>query len=168
MFGNLSERGNPGRWADFNTWSDPEAADMVVRSKLPTEMVGLDVTRQMTISSDEVDLLARSTDEVVRWLAQAMRFSVDYYRSRKRLDGCVINDVLTLGELLTPGILSFETLSIEVDLDEGEHLGHTRRTDGDVSSRLPVATAVDISGMREVLSRVFGRSWFDSSIGRSS
>lgn len=168
MFGSLSERGNPGRWADFNAWSDPEAASMVVRSKLPTEMVGLDVTRRMIISSGEVDLLARSTDEVVRWLAQALRFSVEFHRSRKRLDGCVINDVLTLGELLTPGLLRFETLSIEVDLDEGEHRGHTRRADGDFSSPLPVATAVDISGMREVLSRVFGRSWFDSSIGRSS
>ena len=168
MFGNLRERGNTNRWADFNAWADPEAADLVVQSSLPTQMVGLDVTRQMTVSAGEVNDLASSPIELVRWLAMAMQFYVEFHRSQERLDGCVINDVLTVGEILVPGLLSFEPVRIRVDLDDGEHRGHTKEVGGVVGvggeqrvpSPLQVATAVDVYEMRHLLARVFGRSWF--------
>ena len=161
MFGSLRERGNTNRWADFNAWSDPEAADMVVRCQLPTHMVGLDVTRQMTVSSSEVDDIGQSSTKLARWLASAMRFYVEFHRSQERLDGCVINDVLTIGELIAPGMLRFEKVPIRVDLDEGEHRGHTRGGPGESSRPLQVATDVDVYAMRHLLTRVFGRSWFE-------
>lgn len=157
MFGSIHERGNANRWADFNAWCDPEAADMVVRSEMPVHMVGLDVTRRMTVTAAEVTALGRSPQELARWLGAALQFYVEFHRSQERLDGCVINDVLTIGDLVAPGMLGFESKDIRIELDETEHRGHTR--EGGPSSR-QVAMSVDTRTMRHLLSRVFGRGWW--------
>lgn len=153
MFGNIHERGNTNRWADFNAWCDPEATQRVLGAGLRTFMVGLDVTRRMTLSRDEVEQLARSPQPLVAWLAQALRFYVEFHRRAERLDGCVVNDVLTIGELLSPGLLRFEEVPLAVDLDEGEHRGHTRERDEGVPTH--VALKVDVGRMRTLLQRVF-------------
>lgn len=160
MFGNIGERGNTNRWADFNAWCDPEAAAQVLEAGLPTTMVGLDVTRQMTLSAREVDRLAASEDPLVAWLGQALRFYVEFHRRQERLDGCVVNDVLTVGELLSPGLLTSETLRLSVDLDDGDHRGHTRERAGGTATA--VAMGVDVAQMRVLLRRVFGDDWEDA------
>lgn len=152
MFGNLHERGNANRWADFNAWADPEAVQTVLQARLPTTMVGLDATRRFTISRAEVERLARSPDPLVRWIAAALRFYVEFHRRQERLDGCVVNDVLTVGELLAPGLLRIERVLLEVDLDEGEHRGHTRERQG--GHPVDAATGVDVQKMRTLLRRV--------------
>jgi inosine-uridine nucleoside N-ribohydrolase len=154
MFGSVHAVGNTNRFADFNTWCDPEAADRVLRARLPTDMVGLDVTRQMVFGSGEVEAFARSTDPLVSWLGLALRFYVQFHRQAERLDGCVVNDVLTVGELLSPGLLGFEEMTLGVDLDAGDHRGHTRVSPDGVPVR--VAMKVDTRRMRELLQRVFG------------
>lgn len=159
MFGNIAERGNTNRWADFNAWSDPEAVDIVLRAALGTEMVGLDVTRQMTLASVEVDRLASADDALSRWLERALAFYVQFHRFQERLDGCVVNDVLPIGELLSPGLLAWRDIRLRVGLDEGEHRGHTREHAEGVPTR--VASGVDIPRMRALLRRVFG-TWLDN------
>jgi inosine-uridine nucleoside N-ribohydrolase len=154
MFGTVKAAGNTNRWADFNAWADPEAADIVLRADLGTEMVGLDVTRKMVLTAEEMERFAGSRDPLIGWLGQALRFYVEFHRIQERLDGCVVNDVLTIGELLDPGLLSFSNLPLAVDLDEGEHRGHTRISPG--GSTLRVALEVDVGRMRELLQRVFG------------
>ena len=155
MFGSLRERGNTNRWADFNAWSDPEAADIVLRSGLATEMVGLDVTRRVTLTAAEVERLVASGDAVVNWLGRALRFYVEFHRSRERFDGCVVHDVVPLGELISPGLLTLAQLPIDVNLDDGAHRGHTIEC-ADGAPAL-VALGADIPRMRELLVRVFGK-----------
>jgi pyrimidine-specific ribonucleoside hydrolase len=153
MLGAFAERGASDRLADFNAWADPEAAQRVLRAGLPTALVPLDVTRRMTLAPDEIIRLAASPDEVTRWLAEALQFSLEAHRAVRGVIGCVVNDVLTLGEVLTPGLLGFEERRIEVDLDEGERRGHTREREDGV--RVLVATDVDVDRMRRLLARVF-------------
>jgi len=153
MFGNVSERGNTNRWADFNAWSDPEATDRVLRSGLPTVMVGLDVTRRMTLTAAEVARLAESADPLTAWLAQALRFYVEFHCAQERLQGCVVNDVLPVGELLAPGLLTLAQLRLDVNLEDGEHRGHT--VESPAGAPTQVAVGVDVPTMRGLLGRVF-------------
>jgi pyrimidine-specific ribonucleoside hydrolase len=153
MFGSLRERGNTNRWADFNAWCDPEAAERVLDAQLGTVMVGLDVTRRMTFAAGDVAGFARSADPLVGWLGAALQFYVEFHRSQGRLDGCVVHDVLPVGELLAPGLLTLAQRRIRVDLDEGEHRGHTvEYTHG---APTEVALGVDIPRMGALLARVF-------------
>jgi inosine-uridine nucleoside N-ribohydrolase len=154
MFGSLIERGNVTRWADFNAWCDPEAADEVLRAGINTHMVGLDVTRRMVLSVSFVEALASSSDALVSWLGQALRFSVAAHAERMALDGCVINDVLTIGELLSPGMLKFVTHRLRVDLGDGEYRGRT--TTDPSGSPIRVAVDADVDRLRAPLGHVFG------------
>ena len=53
MAGNLAAQGNTTPFSEFNAWCDPEALDIVLRAELPTEMVGLDVTREAVLERSE-------------------------------------------------------------------------------------------------------------------
>src|SRR5437763_4002149 len=46
MVGNVAARGSTTRYSEFNAWCDPEALDTVRKAGLPTELTGLDVTRE--------------------------------------------------------------------------------------------------------------------------
>lgn len=156
-FGTVAERGNANRWADFNAWCDPEATDFVLRAGLNTRMVALDVTRRMTMAASEVWELAKNRDPLLSWLGKALQFYVEAYRRRTRLDGCVLNDVLPVGELIRPGLLTWDAAFMSVDLDDGEHRGHTRAQPTGISTR--VASDVDINLLRGILDALFGAGW---------
>jgi pyrimidine-specific ribonucleoside hydrolase len=152
MFGNLHERGNTTRWADFNAWCDPEATERVLRSGLDTVMVGLDVTRRMTVGADAVGCFRSSADPLTRWLGDALQFYVEFHRAQERLDGCVVNDVLPIGEVVAPGLLTLAERRLSVEFGEGESRGRTvESTEG---SRVRVALGVDVDRMRTLLARV--------------
>ncbi len=157
MFGSLHERGNTNRWADFNAWCDPEAVAEVFGAELRTEMVGLDVTRRMTLGRAEVDRLGRSSDPLVRWLADALRFYVEFHSRQGGLDGCIVNDVLTIGQLLESHLLDFARFRLKIDTGDGEHRGRTLSDPAGAAIR--VALDVDVSAMRRLLDRVFGDAW---------
>ncbi len=154
MFGTLGERGGKDRQADYNAWSDPEALESVLESELTSRMVGLDVTRQIALGASEVEQLSRSPDALISWLVAALRFCVETNQRELGVTGCFVNDPLPIAEVISPGILDFETLRLGVDLDESEYRGHTVvRPKGAPTA---VARHVAVPRMRSLLARVFG------------
>ena len=140
MIGNIKAAGNTTKYSEFNAWCDPEALAEVLRAELPTELIGLDVTRQFVLSGTAISRLGQSSDESQQWLHAALRFYLAFHREREQLDGCVLNDVLPIAELLAPGTLTFESLRIKVDVEDGENRGRTRFDPE--GSKARVATAV--------------------------
>ena len=154
MIGNIGAKGNTTRYAEFNAWCDPEALDIVLRAELPTEMVGLDVTREMVLGPHETSRLAHSGAPNARWIQDALRFYMEFHKRQEGLDGCVVNDVLPIALLVKPRALTFEERRLVVDLDDGEHRGHTRVDPA--GALVKVATQVDTGPVRSLLSeRVF-------------
>jgi purine nucleosidase len=122
MIGNIEAAGNQTRFSEFNAWCDPEALATVLAAELPTEMVGLDVTRKLIVRANEVERLAQSAT----WLHDALRFYVEFHRKQEGLDGAVVNDVLAIAYLLQPEVLTFSDLRISVDLGDGQSRGRTK------------------------------------------
>jgi len=122
MIGNIEAAGNQTRFSEFNAWCDPEALATVLAAEIPTEMIGLDVTRKLIIKASEVDRLAQHAP----WLHDALRFYVEFHRKQEGLDGAVINDVLAIAYLLQPEVLTFSDLRLRVDLDDGQSRGRTK------------------------------------------
>ena len=59
MGGNIKAPGNASPWAEFNFWFDPEAARMVLRSRIPKKvMFALDVCNTAPIHKAEFDQIA--------------------------------------------------------------------------------------------------------------
>ena len=122
MIGNIEAAGNQTRFSEFNAWCDPEALATVLAAEIPTEMIGLDVTRKVIMKGNEVERLA----QLAPWLYDALRFYVEFHKKQEGLDGAVINDVLAIAYLLQPDVLTFSDLRISVDLDDGQRRGRTK------------------------------------------
>ena len=122
MIGNIEAPGNQTRFSEFNAWCDPEALAIVLAAELPTEMIGLDVTRKLIMKGSEVERLAQHSP----WLHDALRFYVEFHKKQEGLDGAVINDVLAIAYLIQPDVLTFSDLRLSVDLDDGQRRGRTR------------------------------------------
>jgi inosine-uridine nucleoside N-ribohydrolase len=149
MAGNLAAPGNTTPFSEFNAWCDPEAVDAVLRAELPTDLVGLDVTRQIVLRGDEIERLGQVKKDLARWFHDALRFYLEFHRTHEQLDGCVVNDVLPIAALIRPDVLGFESQRLVVDLETGDHRGHTR-VDPE-GRRVRVATTVNADAVRELL-----------------
>ncbi len=150
MAGNIAAQGNTTRYSEFNAWCDPEALDVVLRAELPTELVGLDVTRQAVLAPPEIARLAPQA----RWIQDALRFYVEFHKRAEGLDGCIVNDIVPIAALINPSVLAFEEQRLVVDLEDGDHRGHTRVDP--TGARVRVATRVDMAAVRPLLvERVF-------------
>ncbi len=122
MIGNVEAPGNTTRFSEFNAWCDPEALATVLAAEIPTEMIGLDVTRKVVIKGNEVERLAHQSP----WLYDALRFYVEFHKKQEGLDGAVINDVLAIAYLVQPSVLTFSDLRLTVGLDDGNTRGRTK------------------------------------------
>jgi purine nucleosidase len=157
MVGSLKAKGNTTPVSEFNAWCDPEALDTVLRAGLPSELIGLDVTRQMVLDGADVARLGRTGVPLARWMHEALRFYVEFHREHEGLEGCVLNDVLPIAALIRPDTVTFKPFRVAVDLSDDERRGRTHvAPDG---AEVLVATEVRIPAIRTLLSeRVFRRA----------
>jgi len=126
MIGNIEARGNTTPHSEFNAWCDPEALAVVLAAELPTELIGLDVTRKLVVKATEVYRLAHAGNATANWMHDALRFYLEFHRQYEKLEGVVVNDVLAIAALLQPDVLDFQDLRLAVDLDDGDDRGRTR------------------------------------------
>ena len=157
MGGGLSV-GNMTPAAEFNIWSDPEAARRVlVEESVPTTLVPLDMTLQCAVEARWLDRLAASGplgDTLVR-LSASYR---SHYRQSLGHDGVVIHDAVAVAEAIRPGLLRTTRMPVEVDCGQGPARGMTigdRRTfrtrTQDAPREIDVALEADLDEVREFL-----------------
>ncbi len=149
MIGNIEARGNTTPHSEFNAWCDPEALAIVIAAELPTELIGLDVTRKLVLKATEVYRLAHAGNPLANWLHDALRFYLEFHRQYEKLEGVVVNDVLAIAALLRPDSLGFQDLRLSVDLDDGDDRGRTRVDPKGSSAR--VALQVRPEPVRQLL-----------------
>ncbi len=120
VMGGSMQQGNITPAAEFNVWSDPEAARRVlVDSGLDITMVGLDITRKATVSEEYLADIASSCDH-----GPLIQQVVQGYGDR-RPEGWPLHDVLALATIIDPSIVSTRAISIEIDTSEGPGRGQT-------------------------------------------
>jgi pyrimidine-specific ribonucleoside hydrolase len=144
VMGGAIGAGNITPAAEFNVWSDPEAAYRVLTAAglptpVPTVLVGLDVTLRTLIGDQELERL-RGSGPVGRLTALAL---AGYEHGVP--GGVPVHDAVAVAEAIRPGLVTSEPAEVEVDYGPGPSRGNTLvRLAGaggpDVS---PVRVAVD-------------------------
>jgi purine nucleosidase len=125
MGGAIRHEGNTTALAEFNTYVDPHAAQIVYQAGIPTTLVPLDVTYQCILTPGDVKRLQKIDSPITKFVADATRFYMEFHDEYQKIDGCVINDPLALALTFAPELCTYQELPVEVDLSGGISMGKT-------------------------------------------
>ena len=125
MGGAIRHEGNTTALAEFNTYVDPHAAHIVFHSGMPITLTPLDVTYQCIFLPEDLNRLLKINSPITKFIAGATRFYMEFHDEYQRIDGCVINDPMTLALTFMPEICDYEELYVDVDISTGVGLGNT-------------------------------------------
>jgi pyrimidine-specific ribonucleoside hydrolase len=112
--GNLSDGGlfkTDNKYAEWNIFVDPAAADSVFRSGAPITLVPLDATNQVPVNAAfAADLQSRAKGPLGRFVGQVLR------SDKESIDGGYFYawDPLAAVALVAPGVVTTEPMRIEI------------------------------------------------------
>jgi purine nucleosidase len=97
--------GNVTPAAEYNIWTDPEAAKVVLRSALPVELIGWHLCRGAAVLNDRdiADLLALGTERA-RFAIECNGHARGAYREQTGEDGISLPDPVAMAIALDPSI----------------------------------------------------------------
>jgi pyrimidine-specific ribonucleoside hydrolase len=150
FMGGSTERGNHTPTAEFNTFADPEALDVVLRSGVPLRMVGLNLTHQALATPEVVERMSAMPHEIGRTCAAWMGFFGDSYERIWEFAAPPVHDPCTIAPLLDPDVIGWRNSFVAVELDGTWTRGTTVV---DLFDRLPdhepnVAVALELDAER--------------------
>ena len=121
------------RYAEFNFYVDPEAADLVLAAGLPLTLVPLDVTHQLVVRDETIEgRLLSLKDRRSVFLGELIR--------RTRHEGCgngqlILHDPGAVAGVLWPELFTLRPFDLSVDLSHGDRRGAVSCKDGGNSER---------------------------------
>ena len=140
MGGAVATPGNVTPYSEFNFYSDPTAARMVIESGVPMTLIDLAPCRQVFVSRAEAEELDSSS----RAGQLAARLLTGWFRRDPERERFNLYDPLTLVAAIAPAALTLRPVALEVDdsdtTDESSKWGQTRvvnPTNGPVSITAP-------------------------------
>lgn len=161
VMGGAIDSGNVTARAEFNIWSDPEAARRVlVEEDVPCVLVPLDITHRCAVDAGWLEELGASGPVG----AALHALTPDYLAHYTRVlgwPGMVVHDAVAVAEAIKPGLLHTQPLPLEVECSFGPARGavivdrRRRELIADTHSEEPaevhVAVDTDLGGLRGFL-----------------
>ncbi|MEI8238180.1 MAG: nucleoside hydrolase [Actinomycetota bacterium] len=125
MGGAAFTNGNASPASEANVLNDPEAADIVFGADCPIVMAGLDVTHQITMTSDDLTRFSGIPGARAAHLAAVVPYYATFYLERNGVQGIYVHDSTTISYLLAPELFTWSELPIRVDTGHSVCRGRT-------------------------------------------
>ncbi len=107
--------GNVSPTAEFNFWVDPEAVRVVLRSGMPVELVGWDISIAHAVVTDERRAEMRALDTDLANFSIDIQAVLDNYAYEEtRLDGPDFPDPIAMAHAIDPTVASTEFLGVDI------------------------------------------------------
>ena len=120
MGGAYFQVGNITPTAEFNIYVDPEAADIVFKSGVPTVVMPLDVTHKALTTRPRVDAFRAMGTEPGRMVAEWTDFFERFDKEKYGSAGAPLHDPCVIAYLLKPDL--FEGREVNVMVETGSEL----------------------------------------------
>ena len=117
--------GNVTAAAEFNVFADPEAADVVFRSRAPVTMVGLNLTHQVRMGSEHAKACRVMGTPVGSVAAALLDFHTRAHRSASETTTGAMHDPCAVLMVTHPEVFRCEPRAVIVELAGAHTRGQT-------------------------------------------
>jgi purine nucleosidase len=113
--------GNVTPAAEYNFWVDPEAARVVLRSQLPIELVGWQLSRgNAVVNGKEIENILALQTQFAEFAIRSNETAARAYRTQTGEEGVALPDPTAMAILLDPALsLVSSNHSMDVQVDSG-------------------------------------------------
>ena len=154
MGGAVFVEGNVTPYAEFNFYSDPDAADYVLNSEVAVTLISLDVTHKINVTEEDIEPFKRYKTRLADFVTDIIEYSINFHKKYRGAAGAHLHDPLAVAIAVAPQLGQYEQLSINVDC--GDKRGLVRVKDGVKNIRF--VKDVDAEGFLKLfLNRIGGR-----------
>lgn len=115
FMGGSTERGNHTPTAEFNTYADPEALEVVLSSGLPIRMVGLNLTHQALATPNVVSKMRGMNHTIGKVCAEWMGFFGSSYNAVWNFESPPVHDPCTIAALIDPTLINWKECFVAVE-----------------------------------------------------
>lgn len=122
--GGSAGAGNQTEHAEFNAFVDPEAIEIVLKSGVPTKMVGLDVCREVTLVPEDASGLQAARGKHANLLADLLAGYIRIAIDRGR-DAMAVYDPTAAATIVDPDAISFAPAQVNIHLTGTPRRGMT-------------------------------------------
>ncbi|MFI7618383.1 nucleoside hydrolase [Nonomuraea terrae] len=152
--GGSTERGNITPYAEFNSWTDPEAAAIVLGSGLPFTMIGLNVTHQVLATREVVAGIGAIGNRTSAFGVELLHFFNGTYETDQGMPEGPLHDPVAVALVARPGLVTTVRARLDIELHGTETAGATSVDLLGKLGREPnadVATGIDVEAFWKLL-----------------
>lgn len=120
LMGGAYNTGNRTPVAEFNVYTDPEAAYIVFNQSWKLTMIGLDLTHQASATEKVLEMIKGVETNVSKIVLQLLDFYNAMYRREAKFPHCVVHDACAVAYVINSGIIETQRCPITVELN-GKH-----------------------------------------------
>lgn len=120
LMGGGATKGNVTAAAEFNVYTDPEAAHVVFSLPWRVTQAGLDLTHQALATPDVVERFRALGTRAGRFVVDMLEFYGPAYRAQQGFEAPPVHDVCAVVRVADPDVMTVRPAHVDVEL-RGEH-----------------------------------------------
>lgn len=115
LMGGAINEGNVTPSAEFNIFFDPEAADIVFSSGIPTFIAPLELTHQALIGPKELDKIRALGSNISKFVVDLLEFYSQFHKRRYHMEGAPLHDPCAVLYLIKPELIKIKEMFVQIE-----------------------------------------------------
>ncbi len=115
LMGGAINEGNVTPSAEFNIFFDPEAADIVFSSGIPTFIAPLELTHQALVGPKELDRIRDLGSSISRLVVDLLEFYSQFHKRRYHMEGAPLHDPCAVLYLIRPDLIEVKKMFVQIE-----------------------------------------------------